>query len=119
MVIEAVVEAYRNRREEIRARLGRTREQLGAVGRIEQPRPNCSARTCSTKRSRPWSTAAIPSTEASERRRSSRRQSVLEFLLARGSNGTVELTLDAMMAGGIYDQIGGGFARYSVDRESG
>jgi len=27
----------------------------------------------------------------------------------------VELTLDKMGAGGIYDQIGGGFARYSVD----
>ena len=29
----------------------------------------------------------------------------------------VELTLDAMMAGGIYDQLGGGFARYSVDAD--
>ncbi len=27
----------------------------------------------------------------------------------------VALTLDAMLKGGIYDQIGGGFARYSVD----
>lgn len=27
----------------------------------------------------------------------------------------VELTLDKLAAGGIYDQIGGGFARYSVD----
>jgi uncharacterized protein YyaL (SSP411 family) len=27
----------------------------------------------------------------------------------------VELTLDRMAAGGIYDQLGGGFARYSVD----
>ncbi len=27
----------------------------------------------------------------------------------------VELTLDKMACGGIYDQIGGGFARYSVD----
>jgi uncharacterized protein YyaL (SSP411 family) len=27
----------------------------------------------------------------------------------------VELTLDKMLQGGIYDQIGGGFARYSVD----
>jgi len=26
-------------------------------------------------------------------------------------------TLDAMAAGGIYDQVGGGFARYSTDRE--
>ncbi len=29
----------------------------------------------------------------------------------------VELTLDKMMMGGIYDQVGGGFARYSVDAE--
>lgn len=29
----------------------------------------------------------------------------------------VKLTLDAMAKGGIYDQIGGGFARYSVDAE--
>ena len=29
----------------------------------------------------------------------------------------VELTLDKMAYGGIYDQIGGGFARYSVDSE--
>jgi len=28
-----------------------------------------------------------------------------------------ELTLDKMAAGGIYDQLGGGFARYSVDPE--
>ena len=29
----------------------------------------------------------------------------------------VELTLDKMMMGGIYDQVGGGFSRYSVDAE--
>lgn len=29
----------------------------------------------------------------------------------------VERTLDAMAAGGIYDHVGGGFARYSVDAE--
>jgi len=32
-------------------------------------------------------------------------------------DGMVERTLDAMAAGGIFDQIAGGFARYSVDRE--
>ena len=26
-------------------------------------------------------------------------------------------TLEAMARGGIYDQLGGGFARYSVDRD--
>jgi len=29
----------------------------------------------------------------------------------------VELTLDKMAAGGIYDQVGGGFHRYSIDNE--
>jgi uncharacterized protein YyaL (SSP411 family) len=42
--------------------------------------------------------------------------SVLEFLLLRGEREMVRATLRAMAAGGIHDQIGGGFARYSVDR---
>ena len=41
--------------------------------------------------------------------------SALELLLARGEREVVELTLDAMAGGGINDQLGGGFARYSVD----
>ncbi len=48
----------------------------------------------------------------------------LEFLLryhARtGSQGALDMvrtTCEAMARGGIYDQLGGGFARYSVDRE--
>ncbi|MCW2864884.1 MAG: hypothetical protein JWP48_6592 [Actinoallomurus sp.] len=45
---------------------------------------------------------------------------VLEFLLrhaARGGDGSAmaERTLEAMARGGMYDQLGGGFARYSVD----
>jgi uncharacterized protein YyaL (SSP411 family) len=46
----------------------------------------------------------------------------LEFALrraARGVDGALELatrTLDRMAAGGIYDQLGGGFHRYSTDR---
>src|SRR5204863_7068061 len=41
--------------------------------------------------------------------------SALELLLAHRETEPVEVTLDAMAAGGIHDQIGGGFARYSVD----
>ncbi|MET7461448.1 thioredoxin domain-containing protein [Nonomuraea sp. NPDC005501] len=40
---------------------------------------------------------------------------VLEFLLRSGERGMSGKTLDAMSRGGIYDQLGGGFARYSVD----
>jgi uncharacterized protein YyaL (SSP411 family) len=41
--------------------------------------------------------------------------SALEFLLRRGSLDAVRLTLDGMAAGGMYDLVGGGFHRYSVD----
>src|SRR5207253_2116770 len=40
---------------------------------------------------------------------------VLEFLLKRGELEPVTLTLDQMAAGGMYDLVGGGFHRYSVD----
>ncbi len=49
-------------------------------------------------------------------------QPVLEFLLrvkgepwAAGAAEMLAKTLDEMAAGGIHDQVGGGFARYSVD----
>jgi uncharacterized protein YyaL (SSP411 family) len=41
--------------------------------------------------------------------------SALEFLLRRGERDMTAQTLRAMASGGMYDQIGGGFARYSVD----
>ncbi len=41
--------------------------------------------------------------------------SVLEFLLLRGDSEMARPTLLAMAAGGIHDQLGGGFHRYSVD----
>ena len=40
---------------------------------------------------------------------------MIEFLLARGEREMALETLRAMARGGIYDQIGGGFARYAVD----
>ncbi|RMG17280.1 MAG: thioredoxin domain-containing protein [Deltaproteobacteria bacterium] len=52
------------------------------------------------------------------------RSEVLRFLLRyhrrTGDSKALEAvvrTLDAMRAGGIYDQVGGGFARYSVDEK--
>jgi uncharacterized protein len=43
--------------------------------------------------------------------------SALEFLLRRGELEPATKTLDAMALGGMYDLVGGGFHRYSVDRE--
>lgn len=45
---------------------------------------------------------------------------VLDALMARGdaeSLRMVDTTLQAMIAGGLHDQLGGGFARYSVDAD--
>ena len=43
--------------------------------------------------------------------------SALEFLLRRDELELVTKTLDSMALGGMYDLVGGGFHRYSVDRE--
>jgi uncharacterized protein len=116
MVMEAVVDAFERKREEIRERAAGTRERLGAIGLVE-PSPE------------PVEAAQLEEAVAQLRAAADMERggfggapkfppaSALELLLARGEREVVERTLDAMAAGGIYDQIGGGFARYSVDAE--
>jgi uncharacterized protein YyaL (SSP411 family) len=43
--------------------------------------------------------------------------SAIEFLLRRDEREMTTQTLRAMASGGMYDQVGGGFARYSVDAD--
>jgi uncharacterized protein YyaL (SSP411 family) len=114
MVMEAVVDAFENKREEIREKAPVTRERLGAIGTIE-PRSELP-------RGEDLEQAVARLLGAADRRNGGfggapkfPPASSLELLLARGENEHVERTLDAMLAGGIYDQVGGGFARYSVD----
>jgi uncharacterized protein YyaL (SSP411 family) len=114
MVMEAVIEAFHNRRDELRARAPSTRERLGAIGRIEPSEETPDERLLE---------AAVETLRgAADMERGGfggapkfPPASALELLLARGETAVVERTLDAMMAGGIYDQLGGGFARYAVD----
>jgi uncharacterized protein YyaL (SSP411 family) len=114
MVMEAVVDAFERKREEIRARSETTRARLGAVGLIEP-----SAETPELGR---LSEAVERLLALADRTNGGfggapkfPPASALELLMARGELEAVERTLDAMLAGGIYDQLGGGFARYSVD----
>jgi uncharacterized protein YyaL (SSP411 family) len=114
MVMEAVVHAFETQREEIREKAPVTRASLGAIGAVE-PReelPGPADLEAAVERllgavdRRNGGFGGAPKFPAA---------SSLELLLARGETEAVELTLDGMLAGGIYDQLGGGFARYSVD----
>jgi uncharacterized protein len=123
MVMEAVLDAFDRKRDEIRDRAGETRSRLGAIGAIEPAAEPPEAAMLDE--------AVERLLAAADRERGGfggapkfPPASALELLMARGSAGpadavpareAVERTLDAMMAGGIYDQVGGGFARYSVD----
>ncbi len=114
MAMEAVLDAFQNRREELRERAPQTRTRLGAIGAVEP-----SGETPGTEL---LETAVANLLAAADMERGGfggapkfPPASALELLLARGETAPVERTLDAMMAGGIYDQLGGGFARYSVD----
>jgi uncharacterized protein YyaL (SSP411 family) len=116
LVMEAVVEAYRNKREELRARAPEMRSHLGAIGRIEPAAESPDAELLDA------AVRALRGGADMERGGFGRAPkfppaSALELLLARGETEVVERTLDAMMAGGIYDQLGGGFARYAVDAD--
>jgi uncharacterized protein YyaL (SSP411 family) len=115
MVMEAVLDAFESRRGELRERAPQTRERLGATAVIEPAAEAPGAQLVD---------------EAIETLRAAADMEhggfggapkfppslALELLLSRGATDIVERTLDAMLAGGIYDQLGGGFARYSVDR---
>jgi uncharacterized protein len=113
MVMEAVVHAFETQREELRERAPRVRESLSAIGNVEP-------------RELPGEADLVGAVQrllaAADRRKGGfggapkfPPASSLELLMARGETDVVERTLDGMLAGGIYDQLGGGFARYSVD----
>ncbi|HET8813488.1 MAG TPA: thioredoxin domain-containing protein [Solirubrobacterales bacterium] len=114
MVMEAVVHAYETRREEIRERAPEVRSRLGAIGEVE-PRADLPSAADLDEAVRRLLAAADRRNGGFGHAPKFPPASSLELLLARGETEHVERTLDAMLAGGIYDQLGGGFARYSVD----
>ncbi len=114
MVMEAVVHAFETQREEIRERAPATRERLAAIGEVK-PRgdlPGPEDLKAAVQRLLARADRAHGGFGGAPKFPPA---SSLELLLARGETEVVEKTLDAMLAGGIYDQLGGGFARYSVD----
>ena len=114
MVMEAVIGSWGTQREEIRSAAARIRQGLAATGRIapadELPGGEVLEGAAAALRQRAdmqhGGFGGAPKFPPA---------SALEFLLARGETDVAAVTLDAMAAGGIFDHVGGGFARYSVD----
>jgi hypothetical protein len=115
MVLEAISEAWNERPEQIReqgARLAQAVAAGGSLQRAEQTHVPLSAIEDSVhalgqmfdRVHGGWGGAPKFPPHAT-----------LEFLLAAGDVELAPATLHAMADGGIYDQIGGGFARYAVD----
>jgi uncharacterized protein YyaL (SSP411 family) len=114
-VLQAIAESWEERSEEIRAGGERLRGQLSGGAQL-------------TPSSEPIAELALDAAVQTLRGSYDAEQggfgaapkfpqaSVLEFLLLRGEREMTRTTLRAMAGGGIHDQIGGGFSRYSVDR---
>ncbi|MBV9284003.1 MAG: thioredoxin domain-containing protein, partial [Acidimicrobiia bacterium] len=120
-VLEAIDEAWKERRSEVDEQAGRLTEALGQVAHLAPA-------------SAPVDRTVLDTAIGSLRNQFDSQwggfgqapkfpqESSLELLLraaAQGDRpeilGVVTTTLDAMASGGIYDHLGGGFARYSVD----
>ena len=116
MVLEAVAKAWDTEREQIRAQNAQMAARLAGAARLKPAAGPLSAqilddavaqlRSHFDATSGGWGGA--PKFPAA---------STIEFLLRRGEQKMTIFTLRAMASGGINDQIGGGFARYSTDRD--
>jgi uncharacterized protein len=113
-VLQAIVEAWSERREEIRAGGEQLRERLSGGALLE--------RTGEPLREGALDQAVGGLRAAFDARNGGfgnapkfPHASAIELLLLRGEPDMALHALRAMAAGGIYDQLGGGFARYSVD----
>jgi uncharacterized protein YyaL (SSP411 family) len=114
MVLLAVSDAWRERREQIDRQGEEIVRLLDASARIEPSPDSISEERVSE---------AVAALQASFDVHNGGfggppkfpQPSVLGFLLARGETEMSLRTLDEMARGGIYDQVGGGFARYAVD----
>ncbi|MDP9376396.1 MAG: thioredoxin domain-containing protein [Actinomycetota bacterium] len=113
-LLEAVARAWRNQRDEIEVQAGRIVPRLAGAAHMEPSESELDP--AALKSAVPtlrrdydfqhggWGSA--PKFPAA---------SSIEFLLRRGEREMALHSLRTMASGGVFDQIGGGFARYSVD----
>jgi uncharacterized protein YyaL (SSP411 family) len=116
-VLEGVAEAWKTKREEISSAAPRTVDRLAAISRVRPPEEALSPEVLQ-EAERNLATQFDPQHGGFGGAPKFPPASALEFLMMRGSPAALSIvttTLERMAKGGIYDQVGGGFARYSVD----
>jgi uncharacterized protein YyaL (SSP411 family) len=116
-VLQAVARAWRERRDDLERQAGRIDE---ALRRGAEAQPSAEPLTSSllSEGARGIARTFEPAFGGFGRAPKFPAASTLEFLLRRGDEGSLDMvtaTLDGMAAGGMYDVVGGGFHRYSVD----
>ena len=113
-VLEAVSSAYRERRGEVARSAA---ELVAAIERAGRRSPSSEPLTESlvSEAVRGLRASFDPEWGGFGRAPKFPPHAVLELLLRQGEAEMVERTLDGMAAGGMYDLVGGGFHRYSVD----
>src|SRR5213080_1876571 len=116
-VLKAVSRAWRERRQDVErqaSRIDETLRQAAEVAPSQQPLTQTLLREAAWEIARTFEASFggfghAPKFPAA---------STLEFLLRRGDDESLAIataTFDGMAAGGMYDIVGGGFHRYSVD----
>ena len=115
-VLRAVAEAYRERPEDVAAQ---AEALVGALRRAAETEPSREPLTDAllAEAERGLLSQLDPRWGGFGHAPKFPPASALELLLRRGRLDAVRLTLDGMAAGGMYDLVGGGFHRYSVDAE--
>ena len=114
-VLEGIATAWDEQREEIRSQAGEIIPRLTGAAALQPPAEeidpaSLDAAVQSLRRSHDAEHGGFGGAPKFPP------ASAIEFLLRRGEPAEALHTLRRMASGGIYDQIGGGFARYSVDR---
>ena len=114
-VVAAVADAWERRRDEIRGQSQQLQARLqGAAALSPSGTPltaealDAAVATLRTQFDQTWGGWGGPPKFPAA--------STIEFLLGQGETEMSVATLRAMASGGMHDQVGGGFARYSVDR---
>jgi uncharacterized protein len=113
-VLDAVANAWDERRDDVRASGTQVLEAIGAATRIRPSAEPITQQLLDDALSG-LRGSYDPHNGGFARAPKFPMSSVLELLLMRGEREMSLHTLRSMAEGGIYDQVGGGFARYAVD----